>query len=583
MQSTILRKLSLKSTTTQTAAVVILLAFLALTINFKPLHDGILYAAEDVWWHVIWIKEFTSELQEGIIYPRWLASSNFLHGSPHFAFYPPLCYYLGALIQFFFHLSAAHALNWLFALSAFLAGMTFYLLVKDRCGPLAAAAGASAFISAPYLTFDIYVRAALAEVFALVWLPLILLPVDSIDDRKSALILTVGFFLLALTHVPSLLIFTIAWATRVLYCFICTRRGAMRRLVKNILFATLGLSMASFFLLPILLERGLVDINAMFQSGTWVKSFVWSKDFSGDALIPDIVLMSTCLAVVLFIVVFMLNAASSKPFKHLGEPGYWLALNLFTFFLASEPSCLIWVYFPLLQDLQFPWRFTTVNCFATAVLFALSVRSVVRSSLKPYFKVLLAGLLLTIVARSLMSDFFMSKFRSGLDNPTPYMLNLNNSTNVDKFARFFMPKLLNGDEGYPGVPEYRPMIDYRKKKIPPPKPHHGEPPYTVLVGPGDVKIQSWKSYERVFLTDAPGLLEFRLRNYNYPGWRLYVDDQPHAIGQAPDGTMIVDLAAPGQHKVVLRYEETTGFRWGLAISFVSLLLAFDIFRRMKWN
>jgi len=53
----------------------------ACAVCWKIISSGVIYAADDIWWHALWLQDFIKELNEGIIYPRWLAHSNYLYGA----------------------------------------------------------------------------------------------------------------------------------------------------------------------------------------------------------------------------------------------------------------------------------------------------------------------------------------------------------------------------------------------------------------------------------------------------------------------------------------------------------------------
>src|SRR5438093_6518578 len=56
---------------------------------------------EDAHTYTSWAWQFSQALREGVIYPRWLPLNFWGYGSPTFVLYPPLAFYLVALLQFF--------------------------------------------------------------------------------------------------------------------------------------------------------------------------------------------------------------------------------------------------------------------------------------------------------------------------------------------------------------------------------------------------------------------------------------------------------------------------------------------------
>src|SRR6185295_6315694 len=51
--------------------------------------------------HLYRLVEFDHLLRHGVWFPRWATDLGYGYGYPLFNFYPPLVYYLGALVHFF--------------------------------------------------------------------------------------------------------------------------------------------------------------------------------------------------------------------------------------------------------------------------------------------------------------------------------------------------------------------------------------------------------------------------------------------------------------------------------------------------
>jgi hypothetical protein len=558
--------------------------FVACFVSWKIISSGVIYAADDIWWHALWLQDFIREINEGIIYPRWLAHSNYLYGSPTFVFYPPFCFYVGAVIQKLFMLSVLQTTTALFTLGTFASGMSLYLSIKSRMGKPAALAASIMLMTAPFITLDIYFRAALAELFSLIWLPMILLNVDNVQSRAGRNRLSVGFCLLALTHVPSLLIYTVTWLTRLLYCSLhfksvdvesskkVTDIAVDWSLVKlNFLYALLGLGCASFYLLPVLLEQRLVNISAILDRIPWQVNLLFSPEYKGFFPIPDIAIKSGITAFCLFAAILGTTKTKKNRSEIISGARYWFALNLATIFLVSSASTWLWQNIKLIQFLQFPWRLLTVNLFTTAMLFALCLRELPTAGVKSYLRILIGTLLVVFIFQNMSSDYFITKYRSGLDKPDAYMVMDSTALKVSEFARYEMPKLLTSEDGYPGVPEYTPIMHTTGNDTTPERlhPKPGLPLISFVEGAGSISVSSLKSYLHKFTTDSPSHLTFKMRTYNYPAWHLYMDGHQVELKTASDGQMLV-TAPGGKHRFQLRYESTQAFLSGCVLSIFSV-------------
>jgi len=134
-----------------------------------------------------------------------------------------------------------------------------------------------------------------------------------------------------------------------------------------------------------------------------------------------------------------------------------------------------------------------------------------------------------------------------------------------------MPTVVNGSQGFPGSPEYRPLLQFADQQPKPvPTPHHGRPALLVTEGQAAVRITLWKSNHRIFQSDSTEKSVISIRCFAYPAWRLSVDGKPIEQLQASDGSLLVSLPA-GRHVVDLSYGDTTAFSIGKIISAITLL------------
>src|SRR5215471_417 len=153
-------------------AILILLSAAA-SLPFFYAAGGQLPEAHDLSVHWARMKEFDQGLRSGLWYPRWLGGMNYGYGAATTLFYAPLTYYA---------LSAAHAITgeWTSALEIFVlvagacSGGALYLYSRTQVGPLASLIAGALYLLLPYRLIDLYHRAALAELLAFVWTPLVM-------------------------------------------------------------------------------------------------------------------------------------------------------------------------------------------------------------------------------------------------------------------------------------------------------------------------------------------------------------------------------------------------------------------------
>ena len=134
------------------------------------------------WIDIVWIDQFTSELARGVLYPRWLPQSHGGLGAPVFYYYSPLAFYWAALFGLaglgsYAALLAASAGAWLAS------GVTMYAYLR-RYGARALG-GAALYMALPYHVLDFYRRGAFAEFCAYAILPLLLIGMRRVQNRRG--------------------------------------------------------------------------------------------------------------------------------------------------------------------------------------------------------------------------------------------------------------------------------------------------------------------------------------------------------------------------------------------------------------
>jgi len=538
--------------------IVLFLALATVVINWKMICDG-LKGMTDLTIHMLWLQHFSKQLSEGIWYPRWLAGTNFGYGSPTFVFYPPLAYYIGSALKLS-GLNIEQTMVTLFSLALFISGINFYIYGRNRWGRVASTLGALAYMTAPYIGFDIYFRGGLASMWAQAGTPIgFWLTDQAIQRPKWRVALAFFFALLALTHVPSLLIYIIVWLPYTLYSLV---NRSWKDVAATIGFAAIGLGLASFYLFPAILEKSLLNLEFVKEIyGGFKLNLFGSPLPSKPHIIKHLLRMQHIfvhqgLSIILLTVIALFchykNTARKK------ETLCWLLLLMTLSFLMSYPSLPIWVASPTLQTIQFPWRFLAISSFGGAALLGLTVNGIIKKPLP--LKVLLSLIIVVIIFFNLRYSYHLSRTLPTLHNP-----------GRGKVASLEKLKLIIS-EPYTNklmdVAELKPLL---KTGVSTPDPVIGQPPVSVIVGKSEIQLRKWGSYNRIFNVIVEEVSTIRIRTYYYPAWHLYVNNQPYPIDVSDDGTMNLKLK-PGSYAVELRYGWTRFFTLGVFISLASIIV-----------
>ncbi len=545
--------------------IVCFLILATIVINSRMIRDG-LNGMPDIRWHITWLQHFSQQLSEGIWYPRWLAGTNFGYGSPTFVFYPPLAYYVGSGFKAL-GLDTQQALIGLFSIALFFCGFNFYLYGRQRWGKLPAVVGSLAFMTAPFLGHNIYFAARLAEIFALLWVPLGLWLTDqALEYPRWRIVLAVFFAIFAISHVPSLLLCFIFWLP---YTFVQLWRKPWKSVVTTIAAAFLGFGIVSLYLLPAIREQ-------VFVNTTGLKSVLggFPANLAGTPLTLNRV-FTTRIQNIFFsevLAAFVFAAISSlwhhkQPAK-VKETWCWLAFLGAIAILMSYISLPIWRASTTLQMVQFPWRMMGLFSFGLAALCSLAVEGILKQRLpiKIIFSCAIAGILFW----NFHYCYKLSRSIPTIDNPgRGKVANLEHLTIA--FNEPYADKLID-------VRPYRPLINGGHAA---PDPIMGQPRVSVLSGEAEVKIDDWGSYKRKMQLDVATASKFRFRTYFYPAWHLYVNQENTPIEIGNDGTMQVELE-PGSYQVELRYQWTQSFTIGIILSGISLLILVLLIFNHSW-
>lgn len=288
-------------------------------------------SSHSVVYNYIWTAQFAEAFAEGVIYPRWFPQSFEGLGSPTFYFYPPLAFWTSGTIALF-GLSPLTAVALAAAMFSAGSGLAMYAWLKEQTPH--ALWGAIIYMLAPYHMYNFYVRGALAEYASFIWLPLIILSLARLPDKRWILPLALSYAALLITHIPSAVLATVFLIIpSALYRCYCNRKI----FVPGLLAGLLGIALSGFYLFPAmaLQEHIATDLlwSPYYQPQTW---FPWNK------LYFEYLVGIPALAVALIIC-----GAAMRNF--------WGVITCVAGCAAIGLIPLVW-NIDILAQVQFPWR-----------------------------------------------------------------------------------------------------------------------------------------------------------------------------------------------------------------------------------
>lgn len=336
-------------------------------------HDGHL--------HVHRVAAMKHAWENGLLFTRWLPDLAFGYGYPFFVYReaPPL---YAVLLPHLAGLPLPAASNLFYALCILAAGWFMFLWVRDVAGARAAFVAAVAYMAAPYVLLDALVRGNAPESLALPLFPLVLwlgrrwlLNGSAVSFLGGVL----GLALLSLSHNISTLIFVPTLLVYLLALGWLHRLGWRPLLGRVALLLGLGLGMTVFYTGGALLEMDQVTLQQ--STTTRNNDFRFNFAGAGEILAPvtaeDPALLNPPLPIRLGwvpLALALLGATSLfwRPALRRGgrrpraddpireQRAHIILLVVATavyLFMALPLSRPLWEALPLIDFVQFPWRF----------------------------------------------------------------------------------------------------------------------------------------------------------------------------------------------------------------------------------
>lgn len=504
------------------------------TLTLLPLFKPGLFDVHDPT-SVIRFYTLSESLGDGQVPASW---SNYLNqgfGYPLFLFYAPIFSYLGVLIKLFtpsYIMALKLAIFFMVSISTF--GM--YLLMRRFLDKQVALVSTFAYTLLPYHATTIFVRGSYAE--GMIWAVLPwLLYFWSATKRSNKWIaltsLTTSIFFLAHNSLPFAFIpFLIIW----IFMF---WQGSWR---GNITSLMLSAGLIAWFILPVISERSLVQIESIATSTNYQDHFLsimqlWHSPwgYGGSAKLGEIDGMSFMLgkSQLLLSAFSLLALAIFRKWKK--EILFFLATFLFYSFMTTEWSKLIWQTVSGLSILQFPWRMIAFASFGLAGLSGYFIQHLPKSLR-----------LIAIFTSIALLVYFNYKFFVPQTNILYRDQDLVTQEKLDTVVKN-------------KIPEYLPatMPDFPDSRI-----------------EDGLSRSPTRVYGTIMLTDS---MPLTISTAYMPHWQLLVDGSPVAITHSESGLVTtVDTFDRGEYDITLTWHRTLLEQLALAISALSLLVVIGL-------
>lgn len=533
--------------------------------GFFPIHDDT---------QVVRVQQMALALRDGQLPVRWVADLGYGFGYPIFNFYAPLAYYVGGLLSLI-GFDALLATKLMFIVGILLAGVLMYLLAREFWGEIGGILSGLFYVYAPYHAVDIYVRGAVAEFWAMAFLPLVFYSFYKLFQKKKGIWVMIGgvsYALVILSHNLTAMILTPFLIAYLLLLIVISREG--RTLLYSFI---LGLGLAAFYWLPALFEMKLTKVFGQIGGGAdWREHFVfldqlWASPwgFGGSApgrldgmsfMIGKLHLVLAALSLIM--AVWFLRKKEKKVSFLIFASFSLFALSIF---LTTQWSRLIWAAIPSLAFIQYPWRFLVLATFAASLMagsaaFWFKKKRVV-------FSFLFGGIVVLILLLPNIKYFQPQMY---LDvSASDYVNEENIKWETSKISDEYLPK------DFP-APENRNEVAWGK--------------VAVLEGEAEIKNLALKSHQATFNIAGKTGAEILVNTAYFPGWKVWLDGREADF--ALEGGKIKISPLPGDHQISVRLTDTpirtianliSLVSWGILVGFMLKYYGWksSIWRRLK--
>ena len=527
-------------------------------------------AGHDFFFHVMFSHHFSGQLWQGEIYPRWMPQMNAGFGSPIFFFYAPLPYYITSVFSLLLPGESPDSLALIFSatLALIASGITAYFWLKEFTSAKFALILSIVYMALPYhLVVDFYIRFAFAELWAFVWMPLILLLSLRINDGKisSILWLALSLSLLILTHLPTLIIFMPVFVGHFLFIPDKTQRKIV--FAHHLVAIVLAFGLSAIYWLPAITTQEYVNMKNMFAGMYhYTNNFLLTGPGYGH---------STILWRYLTFITILLSSLAygawlfSRMQTHLAirrELNYWLVIVFLSFLMTMPVSRFVWEVIPILQKVQFPWRFNTVLTLGAVTVFALAV------SEHRDIQFLLHGRKPIVIWLLLLGVLLGSELVYGF---RPIFINRMRAEDVTKYLAISRSPLEYRPSWVPANRFSLNKIEAFAAATPQVKSDQAETSW---------QIKTWQPRALVLTVNAVTDSQLTLHHFYYPGWSGFMDSPATPLWIKPSETGLIQFPVPaGQHEVTLTLQPLPEERAGIAISFAAMLvwLVLGVFRFVR--
>lgn len=515
--------------------------------------------------HLVNIAHFSDSLREGNLPASW--ANNFANfGLPTPAIVQQVPFYVGGLMHLVLGLDLITTFNFLNVMALFFSAVLWYYFLKLYVSSPAAALSAFFLMVAPYRLVNIYSRGALPELWATLFLPLVLWSLHILlkkrQWRRGFVMLTLSSTLAMLSHPIVTVQISLAASCYVLFnwwqLYVQGLSFDVARWWKEERFAMLNLAAAlvttfllcGYYFAPLFGEMKYFYMgqqSSSYNGGSWLDlTKIWGWQWphrleAGDfgprpqvlrvGLLEGVVLVSGIL--VTFYVWasrrFFSKKITAKTSTYVSALAAALTFSGLLLFLLSQYSAFLFTSVPGVSDilsmLQHHWRFLSLMSFLPPLVLALILQVM---SERRWVWIAAGLMVMTAIGLAFSQAYGKNYLTYGQEHYSFNRFNLHGN---------YLQTVWSGGSGSEKL---------KTKQL------------ELIEGTGTVEIQKLSGIERRLIVNAQ--TPVRMVDYTsyFPGWQVTANGQELSIEfQDPlYRGLITYRLEPGENQVIVRYGDT---------------------------
>lgn len=501
---------------------------------------------------------------------RWAPDMGYGYGLPLFNYYPQLPYLVGEVFRLF-GFAFMDTVKYTFFLSILVSGVGMYLLCRELFGKLGGLVASSFYIWAPYHALDVFVRGAMAEVWAMSIFPFILwfsYKLVNSAQFRWIVFLAIAWAFMLLSHNLMVLVFAPVFVGWVLIWLIRERSWfTVPQFLVSLIWA---LGLAGFFTIPVIFESSLVHIGDLasdfytyFVHFASISQLLFSRfwgygrsvwEAQEDGMSFQVGHLHWILPIIVVGLVVWRYLKTRKFDSLLLVTCYFFLVGWISLFMVHSKSTPVWMLFePILKFMQFPWRFLAIATLAFSIV---AGASVLLFKSKPKISKVIAFLLIAGVVL-FNKDYFKPERMGPL-------------TDESKFSGLAWELQLQ-------IQDYRPATAKESPKT------QRTSLFEVLEGEAEIFNEESQtnlaSFKAVVTSDNA---QVRINIVQFPQWKIFVDGREVETAFDEDKLGRMHITIPqGRHEVIARFSDTpirTASNFLSAFSWI-LLFTVPLWRR----